>query len=744
MTNKKLKLAAMSVALTACVAAQPMAAHAVEGPDPAEDNAAPQAEPAPVEGKTAEGEVEGEEKKQEEFVPPENDEAKKDDQAPAFGPGTKTDDIIIDYKPAEKPDESGESGETDETENPDGTYVKGDVIDNSKKDEATGKDGKIGKATKEETPDSSSSTTVVDPDAEVKKGDPVVGKDEDGNTTITTPTETTGTETTTTTGTGKADSSTTITDTKKGEEINLDDELGKDVRPGWGTDKDDKLGGYTVDKVEPAEDGNSKELTLKKTENAEKEMSAEDIAKLLDVPKGGVEKKTDDEGNTTYTLKKEETSTDENGNTVTRTTYYEITGTSVKTRTETTLKLKVEKGTDKRTEILDTPIQQPDINDEEAKNVLLPSGKLESILEDSIKKDDNTYTYTETIPNEDGITIREYTITKTDEARDLTYQELAERLGEGFTADQDGVYYKGEKLTFEQMEAKRHALRYQVQIKETHKTFDQVSGKTEAETAAKTDAIKDALRNAAQKEGITLTDAELANVALNGGTLTVTREKDGQTTTYAFQYKGAEITSSQTVSKPSDTTVDGKDAEDVKETTVTGTAYVTKGTISWSKQDEKGNYTASGTLKPGDNHIASKPTIPEGAVESTNANGDRVYTVTTQNPDGSTTETIYTFRKAFVSIGSPEERQAAWEALAASTGKSVATLQAEGYTITDINFGTVTKTSWTVETRTRSTKETNVTLNKTVVAAGDPTWTLEGTTLKIKDGDYLQGPEEER
>lgn len=362
MTNKKLKLAAMSVALTACVAAQPMAAHAVEGPDSVEDNAAPQAEPAPVEGKTAEGEVEGEEEKQEEFVPPENDEAKKDDQAPAFGPGTKTDDIIIDYKPAEKPEEPGKSGEdgeadgsegsgeTDETENPDGTYVKGDVIDNSKKDEATGKDGKIGEATKEETPEGSSSTTVVDPDAEVKKGDPVVGKDEDGNTTITTPTETTGTETTTTTGTGKADSSTTITDTKKGEEINLDDELGKDVRPDWKTDKDAKLGGYTVDKVEPAKDGNSKTLTLKKTSpTEEKEMAAEDIAKLLDVPEGGVEKKEelDEEGNpkTTYTLKKEEISTDENGNTVTRVTYYKITGNTVETTTETTLVLKVEKGT---------------------------------------------------------------------------------------------------------------------------------------------------------------------------------------------------------------------------------------------------------------------------------------------------------------------------------------------------------------------------------------------------------------
>lgn len=89
MTNKKLKLAAMSVALTACVAAQPMAAHAVEGPDSVEDNAAPQAEPAPVEGKTAEGEAEGEEEKQEEFVPPENDEAKKDDQLPRSAPAPK-------------------------------------------------------------------------------------------------------------------------------------------------------------------------------------------------------------------------------------------------------------------------------------------------------------------------------------------------------------------------------------------------------------------------------------------------------------------------------------------------------------------------------------------------------------------------------------------------------------------------------------------------------------------------------
>lgn len=287
------------------------------------------------------------------------------------------------------------------------------------------------------------------------------------------------------------------------------------------------------------------------------------------------------------------------------------------------------------------------------------------------------------------------------------------------------MYYKGEKLTVEQMEAKRHALRYQVQIKETHKTFDQVSGKDEAETAAKTEAIKGALRNAAKKNGIELTEDDLKDIKLTGGDLIVTR--DGKQ--YTFHYTEADVKYSAPTSTD-DTTVDGKDAEDVKETTVTGTAYVTSGTISWTKNGEKGEYTASGIINPGE-YAAKKPEIPEGALKSTNANGEPIYTVTTKNPDGSTTETIYTFREAFVSIGSPEERQAAWEALAASTGKSIDQLKAEGYTITGIKFDTVTKTSWTVETRTRKTETTKETLDQTLV---DDTWTLTGTTLTTKDG----------
>lgn len=726
MTNKKLKLAAMSVALTACVAAQPLVAHAVDAPaEPESKDADPKA--ALEEGADLKGQEENAPEGKDQVEAPVNQEAPKEDQEPAFVPDTESKDVEIDYKDPQ-PD----------PKDPDTTITEGDVIDTSKKDEETGETGKIGEATKTETVDPDASTT------EVEMGKTTTHPD--GSTT------TPGTQITTDQGTGEAKAETKTEtqetgdkqkDEKKGQ-IDLDQELGEDrskltwdgVDDEAGKDQEEKAkyNGYTIQESKPSEDGNSKELTLKKTEPGEaKRLSAEDIAKLMDESEH-LDKKEDG----SYTLKKTEDILDEEGKVIgTRTTVYEVTGDSVQTTTETTLKIRMDKGTKKGSEKLDTPIQQPDINNEETEKVLLPSGKLESILQDPTnKKDDNTYTYTETIPNEDGITIREYTITKTDEARDLTYQELADRLGEGFTGDENGVYYKGEKLSFEQTEAKRHTLSYQVQIKETHKTFDQVSRKDEAETTAKTEAIKAALREAAGKYDITLTEDDLKDIKLTGGDLIVTRDDK----TYTFHYTKAGVEYS-TPTDTGETTVDGKDAEDVKETTVTGTAYVTSGTISWSKQDEKGNYTASGTLKPGDNHIASKPAKPTGDNVTFTQEGDAaVYTVTTKNPDGSITETIYTFREAYVSLSPSEERQAAWEALAASTGKPIDKLQAEGYTISDIKFDSIAKSTWTVETRTRSTQEKDESLKqKILVAEGDPTWTLEGSTLKIKGGDTYTG-----
>lgn len=722
MTNKNLKLAAMSVALTACVAAQPLVAHAVDAPaDPEGKDADPKA--ALEEGADLKGQEENAPEGKDQVEAPVNQEADKKEQEPAFAPDTESKDVEIDYKDPQ-PD----------PKDPDTTITEGGVIDTSKKNEETGETGKIGEATKTETVDPDTSTT------EVEMGKTTTHPD--GSTT------TPGTQITTDQGTGEAKAETETKTQETGDkekdpekgQIDLNEELGEDrskltwdgVDAEAGKDQEEKAkyNGYTIQESKPSEDGNSKELTLKKTETGEeKHLSAEDIAKLMDESEH-LDKKEDG----SYTLKKTEDILDEEGKVIgTRTTVYQITRDSVQTTTETTLKIRMDKGTKKGSVKLDTPIQQPDINDEETEKVLLPSGKLENILQDptTVKKDDGTYIYTETIPNEDGITIREYTITKTDKARDLTYQELADRLGEDFTGDQDGVYYKGEKLTVEQMEAKRHALRYQVQIKETHKTFDQVSGKDEAETAAKTDAIKGALRNAAKEYDITLTEDDLKDIKLTGGDLVVTR--DGKK--YTFHYTEAGVEYSAPIATD-DTTVDGKDAEDVKETTVTGTAYVTKGTISWSKPGESGTYTASGIIKPGE-HAAEKPEPPTGDnVVKSFTNDAIIYTVTTQNPDGSTTETIYTFREAVVSLTTPEKEKAAWEALAASTGKSIEDLKAEGYTITGIDFGSITETSWTVETKTRKTETTRVTLNQTLV---DDTWTLEGSTLKIKGGETYTG-----
>lgn len=663
-----------------------------------------------------------------------NEEAKSEEQAPAFGPGTKTDDITIDYKPAEKPEEPGE---TDEPETPGDTHLKGDVIDNSKKDEATGEDGKIGTATKEETPDSSSSTTVVDPDAEVKKGDPVVGKDEDGNTTITTPTETTGTETTTTTGTGKADSSTTITDTKKGEEIDLNKELGE-VRPDWKTDKDAKLGDYTVDKVEPAEDGNSKELTLKKTSpTEEKEMAAEDIAKLLDVPEGGVEKKTDDEGNTTYTLKKEETSTDENGNTVTRTTYYEITGNSVKTRTETTLVLKVEKGTvDVNEKDLTTKVELPSItakNTDETKTdvIEISSEKLGEMLKDEYYNNvTGEYVYTE---NVDG---KEYTykVKKTEYTKPLTHAQLADRLGEGFSVDADGdVCYKGEKLNLDQMEAVRKTLSYTVEVTEVTKTPGQVEGGQEsiksAEETAKLEAIKAALTDAAKKTGINVDSEDFKN-QLNTidptgkGQLNLSyTDADGNVHTVTLRYNGATV--STDLGTP-DSSKDTETREDVKDYTVTGTAYVT-GSNTWTESGSlNGTY-----VKPGSGELPSFDgwTIASKDPEKGTTTYKKEETVT--SPDGTSTKITRTctITESSASLSDAEKADIAWAELLKQHPeyKNEDELKAAGYNIDigSMDFSGIKRVEWTIDTLSESTKTDTKDLNDKLVIPGGKNWSID-------------------
>lgn len=660
-----------------------------------------------------------------------NEEAKSEEQAPAFGPGIKTDDITIDYKPAAKPEEPGE---TDEPETPGDTHLKGDVIDNSKKDEATGEDGKIGTATKEETPDSSSSTTVVDPDAEVKKGDPVVGKDEDGNTTITTPTETTGTETTTTTGTGEAKSETTITDTKeteKGDQIDLNEELGE-VRPDWKTDKDAKLGDYTVDKVEPAEDGNSKELTLKKTSDPEtKEMSAEDVAKLLDVPEGGVEKKEelDEEGNpkTTYILKKEETSTDENGNTVTRVTYYKVNGNTVTTTTETTLVLKVEKGTEtKKDQDLSTEAELPD-------SITVKNGKSElKVSKDILEKAlDNGGTYTDTDKN---IT---YTVTKKEESSTkLSNEQLAKRLGDGFTynAADDSISYKGEKLTISQNDVYRKLLSYDVTVTETIKNEGQVEGGQasidKANNDAKLEAIKAALTDAAKKTGINVDSEDFKN-QLNTidptgkGQLNLSyTDADGNVHTVTLRYDGATVSAPQPGTP--DSSKDTETRKDVTDNVITGTAYV-PGSNTWTESGSlNGTY-----VKPGSGELPSLEGWTFDGIDTEKGTTTYKKEETVTSPDGTSTKITRTctITESSASLSDAEKADIAWAELLKQHPeyKNEDELKAAGYNIDigSMDFSGIKRVEWTIGTLSESTKTDTKDLNDKLVIPGGKNWSID-------------------
>lgn len=541
MTNKNLKLAAMSVALTACVAAQPLVAHAVDAPAEPESKD-PDPKTALEEGADLKGQEENAPEGKDQVEAPVNQEADKKEQEPAFAPDTESKDVEIDYKDPQ-PD----------PKDPDTTITEGAVIDTSKKDEESGKTGKIGEATKTETVDPDASTT------EVEMGKTTTHPD--GSTT------TPGTQITTDQGTGEAKAETETKTQETGDkqkdpekgQIDLNKELGDarkdltwdgvDAEAGKDQKEKAKYNGYTIQESKPSEDGNSKELTLKKTETGEeKHLSAEDIAKLMDESEH-LDKKEDG----SYTLKKTEDILDEEGKVIgTRTTVYQITQDSVQTTTETTLKIRMDKGTKPGEKNLDTEIQKPEIKKDDG-TTILTKDELDDLLKGQTPNDEGIYVVTR---EKDG---KEYTFTikeTTSDGTPLTDEQLAKRLaGDTDYEYKNGkFYYKGVEMDDLQINAVRHTLRYEVTVQQTEKKPGQEDGKPAAVEAAKTEAIKDALRNAAKEYDITLTEDDLKDIKLTGGDLVVTREKDGQTITYTFQYEGAKITGTHTDMKPSETT----------------------------------------------------------------------------------------------------------------------------------------------------------------------------------------------
>lgn len=504
------------------------------------------------------------------------------------------------------------------------------------------------------------------------------------------------------------------------------------MRPDWKTDKDAKLGGYTVDKVEPAKDGNSKTLTLKKTSpTEEKEMAAEDIAKLLDVPEGGVEKKEelDEEGNpkTTYTLKKEEISTDENGNTVTRVTYYKITGNTVETTTETTLVLKVEKGTEtKKDQDLSTEAELPD-------SITVKNGKSElKVSKDILEKAlDNGGTYTDTDKN---IT---YTVTKKEESSTkLSNEQLAKRLGDGFTynAADDSISYKGEKLTISQNDVYRKLLSYDVTVTETIKNEGQVEGGQasidKANNDAKLEAIKAALTDAAKKTGINVDSEDFKN-QLNTidptgkGQLNLSyTDADGNVHTVTLCYDGATVSAPEPGS--SDPSKNTETREDIKDYTVTGTAYVT-GSNTWTESGSlNGTY-----VKPGSGELPSLEGWTFDSIDTEKGTTTYKKEETVTSPDGTSTKITRTctITESSASLSDTEKEEIAWAELLKQHPeyKNKDELKAAGYNIniSSMDFSGIKRVEWTIDELSESTKTDAKDLNDKLVIPGGKNWSID-------------------
>lgn len=733
MTNKKLKMAAMSVALTACVAASPLAANA-DAPEaaPGEPKTEPVTEETKKEENTAEPQVNLEAKNAQETL--KDAEVKYNKDNPKDNPTTNPDGfqkldgvIVTNPNPDPNPNpgsgetnpnpDSGEtnpnpdpdSGKTDPNPNPDPEGGKTDpeekkpeeIKPEEKKPEEK-KPEQIGTAEKTEKSETNVETKP-NPGAEPivdTTTPPTVEKNPDGSTTITQPTVTPGTETTTTTGTGEA---TGNLHEKKEEvpkaDINLKEELGEKPDISWNIEKGaDAVNGYKVEEVTNSDDGNQQTLKLRKEEKTTAEMTAEDIAKLVDAEKPTV----NPDG--TYTLTRTETILDAEGNPQTRTTYITIRDNKVTTKTTTELTITREKVEHNEETSIPTDVV---FNDVQLNNgETLPYTKLDEMLKEKGDKNDDgsvkdgKYTYQET--DEDG-TVREYTITiDTTSTDQLSSAEIVAKLNnDRYSAEGEDIYYRADngervKLDVKQKAVLRRNLSVNISVTETKKgSVENESTRPEEESKAKMNAIRKALNNAVVKLGVedpvkAELESAIANETLNpnGGTFEV-KLKDGKT--YTLTYTGADVRVEAKEAKKPD--VPGKNPEDitdVKDNTVTGTAYVTGSKITYL---DGGKYatTGMGGLGIGENFN----TKPDGATEvKTDPNTGRITSY--KDKDGKTHSFEYDDNVDLEHL-SPEER--------AELDKAATK---NGWTTKDLTAN-LTRVRWTVKSPdTTETKTENI------------------------------------
>lgn len=360
MTNKKFKKAAMALALTACVAATPLAANAetpenavpVENKERSEaetpaQQASKSANTAPVENQeheNAEGILEDRETEDKkittdveytdrEFTYNEDGTVKSEESSGHIvqkemdkSTETASGETAGEGKDSEGSAKTPEAGET--TEEGKGIDAPDADISEPVKD-AEGKI--IGTASKEERTEQETTITPTSPDSE-KLVDSTVNPD--GSVTNRYETSHTADKTTTNTTTGTVTADTKEIFVTDGKGVDLKQELGEDYQEKlkWGTVDGTSFNGYTVGSME--EDGDRQTYTLTKhTEDTDLKMTGEDLAKLLEAD---YTKTENDDGS--YTLTKSiRTSAGE------QTVYITVTGNKATRTVDTTLKVDVKK-----------------------------------------------------------------------------------------------------------------------------------------------------------------------------------------------------------------------------------------------------------------------------------------------------------------------------------------------------------------------------------------------------------------
>lgn len=633
MTNKKFKVAAMSMALTACVAAQPLIANAADDVNAVSNDAnvneshsegestasAPVAAASvssdPVTNQQSEGAVDviGDPDISVDYNH-DNDKVTKDDSSTtteSTGPVNR--DVPKESEPgAQQP--SGDGQQTEGNGQQDGNHEtdlnneqKGEPetdLNNEQKGES-----KTDLNNEQEGPKDGDNETEKKPigeaektETETKDTELVLGKP---NTTTTTTTNPDGSTTTTTTTTTDAALETTTTvkgeasakteeDSSEDVKENLNEEL-QGGKLSWDTETKTKFGDYTV--TDAVEKDGKKEFTLTKEDKIETgEMTGLDISKLIEA---GYK----DNGDGTYTLTKE--FTDSQGQK--QTTTVKVDSSKATKTTSTTLTVTMASQKHEKTENLGTkedtnyPYPSTDITvkDDKGKDHTF---NVKDILDNAHDKGDGTLIYEDKENNLTYTITKNETDTKLDSLTDIELRDLLNQntTGSKYSVDAEGkLCYttdQGEvcRVTNEQNTLLRSMLKLGITITDHHgkesdtqkvensdKTPEQA--KADAEKAAQDEALKDALAKAINKEaGTSLTKADITLPEVRDGKFEWTDTATRKTYTFSYTETGT-VSSFEEIKDP--TTVD-QNASSAEKNTETGSAEVSGSTVFWTDKDQ--------------------------------------------------------------------------------------------------------------------------------------------------------------